>query len=655
MTMSHIHFTGIGGVGMAALAVLLKKDGCEVDGCDLKPAKRTEWLESLGIPVRFGHSPLHVENADEVVYTPAVSKNSPEIAAAGRRAVSRGEKLASLVSSRDSVAVCGSHGKTTTSTFTAKLLAALGESVDWAIGGECGDFPVAGSVEGRPGAPRVLVVEADESDGTLALYHPSILVVTNCEYDHPDHFKTPQDYFACFDKARSNARDVVESESLGGFPGEIAETCGDAIAALAPHNRKNARAAVEVALRRGHKPCDIARVFAGAVAELPDRRFEKVAPQVYTDYAHHPTEMKCAIAMAREKAGAGRLRVVFQPHRYSRTKALAAAFPEAFALADEVVLAPTYAAFEEPLEGGSIFDLYAECRKREGKGALASVKFLLACSLGEAWRHAALSMRDGDLTLLLGAGDIISIAEKARNFRPSPVAGTAKDLAGLSFFRTGGASVGGGVKRVVGSGSNLWISDLTTDEEYSKPSGGAASPGASLAIPWMAGVPGTVGGWVKMNAGAFGHSISEVVSRVKASGKWLDKAECGFGYRTSAIDGEIEDVEFDEAALSAARAAGDAAGFLARRAKFPPRCCGSVFKNPPGGRAAGELLEAVGAKGMEVGGAYVFEGHANVIAARDGARSSDILALAGILRSKVKSRFGVVLEPEIQGLEFGEE
>ena len=653
--MSHIHFTGIGGVGMAALAVLLKADGHEVDGCDLKPTKRTKWLESLGIPVRFGHSPFHVENVDEVVYTPAVSQDSPEIAAAGSRAVSRGEKLASLVSSRDSIAVCGSHGKTTTSTFTAKLLASLGESVDWAIGGECGDFPVAGSVEGRLGKPRVLVVEADESDGTLALYKTSILVVTNCEYDHPDHFKTPAEYFSCFDTAKANSREVIESESLGEFPQEIVSLCGDAIAALAPHNRKNARAAVEVALRRGHSPEDIARVFAAAVAELPDRRFEKVAPQIYTDYAHHPTEMKCAVAMAREKAGAGRLRVIFQPHRYSRTKALAAAFPESFALADEVILAPTYAAFEEPVEGGSIFDLYAECRKREGKGALAAVKFLLARSLDEAWRHAALSMREGDLTLLLGAGDIISIADKARDYRLSPAAKSAKELAGLSFFRTGGASVGGGERRVVGSGSNLWISDLLTDVEYSKSSGGAAALGASLAIPWMAGVPGTVGGWVKMNAGAFGHSISEVVSRVKASGRWFGKPECGFGYRTSAIEGEIEEVEFDPAALAEARSSGDAAEFLARRAKFPPRCCGSVFKNPSGGKAAGELLEAVGAKGMEVGGAYVWQGHANVIAARDGARSSDILALAGILRSKVKSRFGVVLEPEIRGLEFGEE
>jgi len=527
------------------------------------------------------------------------------------------------------------------------------------FGGSTGDFPVAGVAKGglfSDGA--VLVVEADESDGTLALYHPDVLVVTNCEYDHPDHFKTPADYFACFDAARQNSGAVVEAEALplDGW---------DFLSSLPIHNQRNARAAAEVALRRGHSKAAIAKALASIVEELPDRRFQKIvanspAGTVVTDYAHHPTEMKCAVAMARNVCR-GRLRVLFQPHRYSRTKALLADFPAALSGADEVVLCPTYAAFEQPVEGGDIADLYAACR-----GAWKGTpRLFLARSCHEAWRHAYLEGRAGDVTLLLGAGDIIGLADDvvsdcaAAGARP---AGPGVDLSGFSFFRTGGRSVGGGARHVVGMGSNLWIGDLTTDEEYlrldqgerepPRPAPGgrivfpAGAPGRTLGVPWMAGVPGSVGGWVVMNAGAFSHSIGELVVRVKVDGRWLAHAECGFGYRTSAIKGVVDEVEF----AFPEKWDVDAAACLAKRPRFPPRCCGSVFKNPPGD-FAGRLLEGVGAKGLSVGGAYVWEGHANVIAARDGATSSDILALARILRERVFHRFGVTLSAEIRGLD----
>ncbi len=660
-----IHFAGVGGVGMSALAVLAKACGAEVTGCDISATSRTRWLESMGVKVSVGHDASHLLGVDELVVTPAVSPDNPELAycasAEGRRirVRRRGELLAEMVSSCSSIAVCGSHGKTTTATFTARLLLALGEDVSWAIGGETGDFPVAGVAKGglfSDGA--VLVVEADESDGTLALYHPDVLVVTNCEYDHPDHFKTPSDYFACFDAARRNSGDVVEAESLplDGW---------DSLGSLPLHNQRNARAAAEVALRRGHSKAAIERALASIVEELPDRRFQTIAANtpagtVVTDYAHHPTEMKCAVAMARDVCR-GRLRVLFQPHRYSRTKALINDFPEALRGADEVVLCPTYAAFERPVEGGDIADLYAACR-RAWKGA---PRLFLARSCREAWRHAYFEGREDDVTLLLGAGDIIGLADdvvadcSAAGARP---AGPGTDLSGFSFFRTGGRSVGGGVRHVVGMGSNLWISDLTTDEEYTRlghggaesrrptPSGRvvfpAGAPGAVLGVPWMAGVPGSVGGWIVMNAGAFSHSIGELVMRVKVDGRWLARGECGFGYRTSAIKGVVEEVEF---AFPESWDV-DAAACLAKRPHFPPRCCGSVFKNPPGD-FAGRLLEAVGAKGLSVGGAYVWEGHANVIAARDGATSSDILALARIMRERVFHRYGVRLSAEIRGLD----
>ena len=597
-----IHLIGVGGVGMAALAALLKSRGNDVSGCDLKATARTRWLESLGVRFSAGHDPAHLRGADMVVVTPAVSADEPErLAAEGARL--RGEVLAEIVSNHpDSIAVCGSHGKTTTATWTAKLLRALGEDPSWAVGGETGEFPVAGAGRGP------LVVEADESDGTLALYHAGLLVVTNCEYDHPDHFPTRADYFACFNEARRNARDVVEASQL-----PPAEFLAEALAPLAPHNRMNARAAAEVAIRRGHSPESVAAALPSVVAELPDRRFQRLSDGVYADYAHHPTEMACAVRMAREVCR-GALRVLFQPHRYSRTKALLADFPAAFKLADEVVLCPTYPAFEEPVEGGDVADLYAECRK-----SLSDVRLARSCE--EAWTHARRGAKTGDVTLVLGAGDIVS------RLRVLPS------------------------RRIwIGAGSNTWRSDLDLGIEYSRTDGPAGRPGAELGIPWMAGIPGTVGGWVRMNAGAFGHSISEVVSRVKVDGEWVEAEACGFGYRASSLRGEIQDVEWDADRLSAARREGAAADYLARRRKFPPGTFGSVFKNPPGD-FAGRLLEAVGAKGMRVGGAYVWDGHANVIVRGEGATPSDVLALARLMRNRVLFRLGVSLEPEVCGLD----
>ena len=619
--MTDVHLVGVGGVGMAGLAVLLKSRGIEVSGCDAHPGPRTRWLESVGVRVFEGHDPSHVESAGEVIATPAVARDNPEIAAAAGRVRMRGEVLAEIVSSApDSIAVCGSHGKTTTATWTAKLLLALGEDVAWCIGGETGDFPVARAASGP------LVVEADESDGTLALYHAGTLVVTNCDYDHPDHFPDEAAYRGCFDAARRNARDVVEAENLPDIPSLVA-----ALAPLAPHNKRNARAAAEVALKRGHSVDKIAAALPSVVASLPDRRFQKLADGVYADYAHHPTEMACAVAMARQICR-GALRVLFQPHRYSRTKALLKDFPPALAGADEVVLCPTYAAFEKPVEGGDIADLYAEARRRSAN------RVLLARSCEEAWEHARNSMKEGDVTLLLGAGDIINLAPEVERWGVALAARGAERPKRRIF---------------VGAGSNMWRSDLSLSVEYVKTSGRAGMPGAALVaeyprlIPWMAGIPGTVGGWIKMNAGAFGHSFSEALEKVKVDGGWLAAENCGFGYRTSSISGEIQDFALKQ--RCACESCGTPESYLARRAKFPPGTYGSFFKNPAGDYA-GRLLEEAGAKELRVGGAYVWEEHANVIVRGEGATASDVLALARLMRNRVFFRFGVLLEPEVCGI-----
>ena len=640
-----IHLIGIGGVGMAGLAVLLKARGHEVSGCDLKATPRTRWLESQGIPVFVGHSPDHLKDADEVIVTPAVARDNPERQACVNPRF-RGEVLAELVNSTDGIAVCGSHGKTTTATWIAKLLQALGESVSWCIGGETGAFPVAHAAASGP-----LVVEADESDGTLALYRAKTLVVNKCEYDHPDHFKTEADYFACYETAKRNAETVIESESLDCSMVRTFE-CSNG---LPEHNLKNMRAAVEVALRRGHAMTDIAKALPQIVAKLPDRRFERVWPQsnnqtversnhllVYTDYAHHPTEMACAVGMARQICR-GTLRVLFQPHRYSRTKALLRDFPAAFEGADEVVLCPTYAAFEQPVEGGDIADLYRACRERFNAETRrrGKVSLFLSRSCDEAWEHAFNSMREGDLTLLLGAGDIINLVPQIH-----------RDLDSASLRLCASNPTPRLRKIWIGQGSNTWKSDMNLSVEYVKTSGPAGAPGASLGIPWMAGIPGTVGGWIKMNAGAFGHSISEVLAEVKVDGRWLPASACGFSYRHSDITGEIQDFKLNSN-YSAVRlpTSPSAEAYLAKRKKFPAGTYGSFFKNPEGD-FAGRLLEAAGAKELRVGGASVWSEHANVIVRGEGATASDVIALARLMRNRVFFRFGVRLEPEVQGIVF---
>ena len=640
-----IHLIGIGGVGMAGLAVLLKARGHEVSGCDLKATPRTRWLESQGIPAFVGPSPDHLKDADEVIVTPAVARDNPERQACVNPRF-RGEVLAELVNSTDGIAVCGSHGKTTTATWIAKLLQALGESVSWCIGGETGAFPVAHAAASGP-----LVVEADESDGTLALYRAKTLVVNKCEYDHPDHFKTEADYFACYETAKRNAEAVIESESLDCSMVRTFE-CSNG---LPEHNLKNMRAAVEVALRRGHAMTDIAKALPQIVAKLPDRRFERVWPQsnnqtversnnllVYTDYAHHPTEMACAVGMARQICR-GTLRVLFQPHRYSRTKALLRDFPAAFEGADEVVLCPTYAAFEQPVEGGDIADLYRACRERFSAETRrrGEVSLFLSRSCDEAWEHALNSMREGDLTLLLGAGDIINLVPQIH-----------RDLDSASLRLCASNPTPRLRKIWIGQGSNTWKSDLNLSVEYVKTSGPAGAPGASLGIPWMAGIPGTVGGWIKMNAGAFGHSISEVLAEVKVDGRWLPASACGFSYRHSDITGEIQDFKLNSN-YSAVRlpTSPSAEAYLAKRKKFPAGTYGSFFKNPEGD-FAGRLLEAAGAKELRVGGASVWSEHANVIVRGEGATASDVIALARLMRNRVFFRFGVRLEPEVQGIVF---
>ncbi len=756
------HLLGVCGVGMAGLARLLVRRGWCVSGCDAHPGALAAWLREGGVPVEAGHSPAHVAGAaapDCVIATPAVRPDEPERAAAaalGLRVACRGEVLAALVSAgHGGVAVCGTHGKTTTSCFTARLLQELGAEPEWCIGGAT---RLLGAVAGGGRGP--LVAEADESDGTLGLYRPAVTVVTNIDRDHLDHFRDEAELEACFARAVRQTRGGVavcwddararrvaggaavapvlafgtaEGADLratgirigaGGVDFTVALRGGAEFAVTlgvcGAHNVLNALGAAAAALLLGYPAAAVFGALGRACSELPGRRFETVAcaggVRVVCDYAHHPAELRAAVAMALAQRPR-RLVAVFQPHRYTRTRALGAEFPAAFEGADEVVLLPVYAAAEEPLEGGGAADLYAEFRARTPERRVR-----LARGLGEVWEYVRRTLRAGDLLLVAGAGDVVALAGTVRSAvrdgwparlgdeafgeRLAALDGVSAvcegELAGWCSYGVGGrarwrveaegaaalaAAVrlcdeGGRPWRMVGAGTNAWFSDLGEPGcvlRWAKGAGrglevhgedvqaGCGWPGQALldrlereglsGLEFLEGVPGTLGGWLAMNAGVPGSEVAATVRWIHClnpdgGSSILSHDELGFAYRRCAgLEGRVAvscGLRLQAATPEAVRAR--RAEARARRLPLAGlRTAGSLFRNPAG-VAAGRLLDEAGCKGLRVGGACVTEFHANIVAAGAGATASDVLALAQLMRARVERGCGVTLVPEVSGL-----
>ena len=755
-----VHMLGVCGVGMAGVAYLLARRGWRVSGCDAHLNALSAWLRAAAVEVQEGHDPAHVENADRVIVTPAVSVSEPEVRAACANALPvyrRGEVLASLLSKGRGVAVCGAHGKTTTSCFATRLLQELGASPEWSIGGATHRL---GGVAG--GAGELLVAEADESDGTLACYHPAVTVLTNIDLDHLEHFDGEAALLACFRQAvvqtregvavcRDNERAWRVAQAAAapvldfGFSEEAALRAAEVrveaesvsfdlryrgaawgrvtLGVSGRHNVLNALGAAAAALLLGFDPRQVVGALARACDELPGRRFEPLAEvpgfRLIADYAHHPAELKAAVEMARVQRPE-RLVVVFQPHRYTRTRALGPEFPAAFEAADEVILLPVYAASEAPLEGGDLCDLYRHFRESKGVGP----KVKLARSRQEAWQYLRHALKSGDLLLIAGAGDVIELADLIRSdvSRGWPgqrdpagfeealrqVPGVQLEpfgpLSGWSFYGAGGLArwrvevedeaaltavlrLCGGSDvpwRMVGAGANAWFSDLGEPgcvirfgegacRAFHRRDGeievGCGWRGPALldrlereglsGLEFLDSVPGSVGGWLAMNAGAHGGEISARVNWIRCLNPdgnitILGPLECGFSSRRcSGLQGRIA----LSCGLSLARAARESVAAARRevRSKRLPlaglRTAGSVFRNPAGGWA-GRLLDAAGCKELRVGGARVTAFHANVVAVHEGVAASDILALAMWMRNRVMSQCGVALEPEISGLSF---
>lgn len=455
-----IHFVGIGGSGMGGIAEVLLNLGYGVQGSDLKPNAVTERLGSLGAKITFGHAAENVHGADVVVVSSAVSRANPEVATALERripVVPRAEMLGELMRFRYSIAVAGTHGKTTTTSLVASILAEGGEDPTFVIGGR---LKSAGT-NARLGAGRYLVAEADESDASFMHLQPMISIVTNIDNDHL------VTHDGDFGRLKHSFVEFLHNLPFYG----LAVLCGDdehvrdilpvvgrpyvtygfsedndvravnlrrdglrttydvlrAAGAAQPltvtvnlpglHNVLNSLAAICVAQELGIEDAAVQRALArfqgvdrrlqmiGDVA-LPGTAADAAPVTIVDDYGHHPTEIAATLDAVRQGYAGRRLVLAFQPHRYTRTRDLLDDFARVLSGADVLLVTEVYAAGEAPIAGA---DGRAICRAVRGRGQVEPIFVEKADQLAAALRDV---LHSGDVVLAMGAGHIGAIVQE---------------------------------------------------------------------------------------------------------------------------------------------------------------------------------------------------------------------------------------------------
>jgi UDP-N-acetylmuramate--alanine ligase len=438
-----IHFVGIGGIGMSGIAEVLLNLGYVVSGSDLKESDVTRRLAALGGRVAKGHAAANLAEADVVVISSAVRKDNPEVVEARRRkipVVARAVMLAELMRLKYGVAIAGTHGKTTTTSMAAHLLAHAGMDPTAVVGGKVNSF---GS-NAKLGRGDYMVVEADESDGSFLRIPPTIAIVTNVDPEHLDHWKTPEalrrgflDFvnrvpfyglaILCHDHAgvqslipEVESRYVTYGEShQADYRAERIELDGHSlrfdafrrreplgrfeVAMVGRHNALNALAVIALGDEMGIPPDAVRAALAafGGVQRRFTVRGEAAGVTVVDDYGHHPAEVKATLLGARD---AFRRRVVclFQPHRYTRTRDLLSEFATAFNDADVLILTDVYAAGEDPIPGATaqaLADAIRACGHRD----------VAVVPRPELARAARARVKPGDIVLTLGAGDVTQV------------------------------------------------------------------------------------------------------------------------------------------------------------------------------------------------------------------------------------------------------
>ncbi|ERH30536.1 UDP-N-acetylmuramate--L-alanine ligase [Alloscardovia omnicolens] len=464
----HVHFIGIGGAGMSVLAEMLLEEGVSVSGSDAHRSAKTDKLESLGATIYEGQEAQNVDGASIVVYSSAIKPSNPEIVRAfeqGSLVMHRSDILATLMAHKTSITVAGAHGKTTTSAMIAQIFASAGRAdladPSYAIGGSI-HTPEGLRDGGHAGHGSIFVAEADESDGSFLKYRPSLAVITNVEPDHLDHYGDAQAFAHAFiehaqhaqqhviacgddegalnvvrslnDQERKRAIVYTTNPNLslqyaqvarihtdnkstfdGGqdFSIQWLERYGEEmlhahIRVPGEHNVRNATAALIAALVAGVQPLDAVRAlddFRGAA-----RRFDiKAVIQgvtVVDDYAHHPTEVNALMDAARVRYPHERIRVLFQPHLFSRTHFFADQFAHALAKADEAIVTGIFPARELEKDWP---DISSQTIPDAAVGLHAQIRAI--DDMNEAARYLADSAQSGDVIFTVGAGSITTMAD----------------------------------------------------------------------------------------------------------------------------------------------------------------------------------------------------------------------------------------------------
>ena len=429
-----LHFIGIGGAGMSGLALVARSLGAEVTGSDRADSPYCEALRAAGLEPAIGHDPGHVPDGAEVVVSTAIPADNPELVAArerGLRVLHRGELLGEVSRLKRTIAIGGTHGKTTTASMAAHVLRSCGRDPGFLVGGE---LRSAGANAGW-GAGEWAVIEADESDRSFLELDREVAVVTNVELDHHATYRSLGELEDAFDAFAAPARvrvvgpgvelpaardavrvgigegdlraEAVELRPLGArFAVDAAEV---ELGVPGTHNVLNALVALAACRAAGVEPAEAAAAlasFSGAGRRFEDHGGTPSGARVFDDYAHHPTEVAATLKAART-LGPRRLIACFQPHLYSRTQKLAREFGRALALADLVVVLDVYPARERAEDFPGVSGLLVA-------GAAADFArgrpVWWLPTLDEAARRLGAELREGDVLLTLGAGNVDELA-----------------------------------------------------------------------------------------------------------------------------------------------------------------------------------------------------------------------------------------------------
>ncbi len=744
----HVHLIGVAGSGMSGIAGLLLSLGHKVSGCDRVSSVEVERLTSLGLEFHTPQSAEYVAGADLVIYSSAIKPGNPAYDEALRLELPvfrRAEALQAVLSQRRGIIVAGMHGKTTVSSMAAHVLRVGGLKPSHYIGAE---IPLLGANAHWEPEGEWMVAEGDESDGTLALYHPECAIILNIEPEHLDHYpdleaiefvfnrlldQTSGTVIYCADDANAARLCKNRPGAIGyGVSGDACYTM-DRMASAAGqstfralrdgnelgtiilnvpgrHNMLNALAVLALASELGMDFPKIAQAL-GAFRSAK-RRFEEVYRDenhlVIDDYGHHPTEIRATLAAARETAPQ-RIITLFQPHRFTRTQALRDEFGRAFTQSDLVFVTSIYPASETPIPGIS-GQTIVDAIKEFSPGVETRYQPDMRRLRVEAGRE----IRDGDLILSLGAGNIheqaACIAGDLRHVHAIRMAmqrGVVRlyePMARHCTMRVGGPaqfwiepeSVAGLANLVrycgeaklpwlvVGRGSNLIVRDggiagavihLSRGEFAGisvDPAAGVVRAGAGVKLKqlshaardagiggfeWFEGIPGTVGGALRMNAGAMGaETFGQVISveTMDAQGRIRT-------VRPGEIEVQYRNVPWFQEHIALSATFSGTPGVareeiedrlnqsMAKRKSSQPAAssAGCIFRNPVE-CPAGRLIEELGLKGLRRGAVCVSDVHGNFLVNQGGGSAADVLGLVAEIRAAAREQRGIELEMEVQ-------